>query len=118
MMDDIYQAGVLTTHQRYMRELPACPAAVTWAKQVIGKVKARGWPEARIFAATDRPLNPENNPGNSFERAGHRSIPGRETTPREGRGRRTPLRQPDPGGGPGAAWPATSATGRANCWAA
>jgi hypothetical protein len=68
LMDDIYHAGVLTTHQMYVQE-PGLPAAVTWAKQVIGKVKARGWPEARIFAATDRPLNPDNNPVDPFERA-------------------------------------------------
>ncbi|MFN3651678.1 MAG: DUF3365 domain-containing protein [Armatimonadota bacterium] len=67
MMDDIYQAGVLSAHKMYVQE-PGVPAAVTWAKQVIGQVKEKGWPEARIFATTDRILNPENKIETAFER--------------------------------------------------
>jgi hypothetical protein len=67
MMDDIYFAGVLATHSMYVQE-PGVPAAVTWAKQVIAQVKKRGWPDARIFATVDRPLNPENHPVDDFER--------------------------------------------------
>jgi len=67
LMDDIYRIGVLTTHTMYVRE-PGVPAAITWGKQVLGQVNAEGWPQARIFAASDRPLNPENNPKDAFER--------------------------------------------------
>lgn len=66
LMDDIYMTGVLTTHQMYVQE-PGVPAAVTWGKQVLQKVKSRGWPEARIFDASGRPLNPENRPAAGFE---------------------------------------------------
>jgi hypothetical protein len=67
MMDDIYKAGVLTTHRMYVQD-PGTAAAVTWAKQVIAEVQRKGWPEARIFASTDRPLNPENRVSDAFER--------------------------------------------------
>jgi hypothetical protein len=67
MMDDIYQTGVLTTHRMYVQD-PGTPAAVAWAKQVFGQMKGKGWPEARIFAASERPLNPENSPVDPFER--------------------------------------------------
>lgn len=67
MMDDIYKIGVLTTHSMYVRE-PGTAAAVTWAKQVIRQVRARGWPDAHVFDATGRPLNPENSPQDTFER--------------------------------------------------
>lgn len=67
MMNDIYVAGVFKTHSMYVHD-PGTPAAVTWAKQVIREVRGKGWPEARIFAATDRPLNPENAVEGDFER--------------------------------------------------
>ena len=67
MMNDIYINGVLTTHSMYVQE-PGVPSAVTWAKQVLRKVEAKGWPKARIFDATDRPLNPENSPVDAFEK--------------------------------------------------
>lgn len=68
MMDDIYQAAVLSTHKMYVQD-PSTPAAVIWAKRVINRMKGKGWPEARIFATHDRPLNPENAPADDFERA-------------------------------------------------
>lgn len=67
LMDDIYRTGVLTTHQMYIQE-PGLPSAVAWGKQVLGQVNAKGWPQARIFAASERPLNPENSPVDNFER--------------------------------------------------
>ena len=67
LMDDIYRIGVLTTHGMYVRE-PGVPAAITWGKQVLAQVNAQGWPQARIFAVSDRPLNPDNNPRDAFER--------------------------------------------------
>ena len=80
MMDDIYVTGVLATHKMYVRD-PGTPAAVTWAKQVFRGVRGKGWPEARILNGADRPLNPENDPTDAFEReavaafrAGKRSV--------------------------------------------
>jgi hypothetical protein len=68
MMDTIYVTGVLTTHRMYAHE-PGTAAAVAWGKQVVKEVNARGWPKARIFAATNHPLNPDNAPADDFERA-------------------------------------------------
>lgn len=67
MMDDIYKIGVLTTHSMYVRE-PGTAAAVTWAKQVIKQVRAKGWPDSHVFDATGRALNPENSPQDAFEK--------------------------------------------------
>ena len=67
LMNDIYVIGVLTAHEMYVRE-PGNPAAVSWGKQVIRQVRAKGWPEAHIFDTTGRPLNPDNNPQDPFER--------------------------------------------------
>jgi hypothetical protein len=67
MMDDIYKAAVITTHRMYVQD-PGTPAAVIWAKQVVREVHRKGWPEARILAAVERPLNPENYPADPFER--------------------------------------------------
>lgn len=67
MMDDIYFAGVLTTHRMYVHDA-GTPAAVAWAKQVMRQVNKKGWPQARIFATHDRPLHPENVPVEAFER--------------------------------------------------
>jgi hypothetical protein len=67
MMDDVYKTAVVATHQMYVQD-PGTPAAVIWAKQVINKLKGKGWPDARIFATHDRPLNPENAPVDGFER--------------------------------------------------
>lgn len=68
MMDEVYKTAVVTTHQMYVQD-PGTPAAVIWAKQVINKLKGKGWPDARIFATHDRPLNPENAPVDPFERS-------------------------------------------------
>jgi len=68
MMDDIYVAAVLTTHRMYARE-PGTAAAVAWGKQVIRQVNRKGWPEARIFGAPERILNPDNLPATDFEKA-------------------------------------------------
>ncbi len=68
MMNDIYLAGVMTTHRMYVQE-PGVPSAVAWGKQVIRQVTSHGWPEARIFSTTDRPLNPENELAGAFEQA-------------------------------------------------
>lgn len=59
LMADVYLHAVLTAHEMYVRE-PGQPAAVTWGKQVARKVQARGWPRARIYEASGKPLNPEN----------------------------------------------------------
>lgn len=67
MMDDIYKAAVVSTHKMYVQD-PGTPAAVIWAKQVIARVRGKGWPDARIFATVERPLNPENHPVDDFER--------------------------------------------------
>ena len=67
MMNDIYINGVLTTHSMYVHDAGTA-SAVSWAKQVIRKVEAKGWPKAHIFDATGRPLNPENNPQDDFEK--------------------------------------------------
>jgi hypothetical protein len=67
MMNDIYIDGVLTTHSMYVHDA-GVPSAVTWAKQVLRKVEAKGWPKAHIFGGTNRPLNPENNPQDVFEK--------------------------------------------------
>lgn len=67
MMDDIYINAVLATHKMYVRD-PGTPSAVTWAKQVIRGVRGKGWPDARILSGNDRPLNPENEPADAFER--------------------------------------------------
>lgn len=67
MMNDIYLNGVLTTHSMYVHDAGTA-SAVSWAKQVIRKVEAKGWPKAHIFDATNRPLNPENNPVDAFEK--------------------------------------------------
>lgn len=67
MMDDIYKVAVITTHKMYVLD-PGTPAAVIWAKQVIRQVQSKGWPEARILSAVERPLNPENHPADAFER--------------------------------------------------
>ena len=67
MMDDIYAAAVLNTHRMYVQD-PGTAAAVTWAKQVMKDLRGRGWPDARIFTSTDRPLNPENKLADEFER--------------------------------------------------
>ncbi len=66
-MNDIYIDGVLTTHSMYVHDAGTA-SAVSWAKQVIRKVEAKGWPKAHIFDATNRPLNPENNPTDAFEK--------------------------------------------------
>jgi hypothetical protein len=68
MMDEIYQAAVVSTHRMYVQD-PGTPAAVIWAKQVIKQLEGKGWPQARLFATHDRPLNPENSPTDDFERA-------------------------------------------------
>jgi hypothetical protein len=67
MMDDIYVTAVLTTHRMYAHE-PGTAAAVAWGKQVIRQVNRKGWPEARIFGAPDKVLNPDNLPASDFER--------------------------------------------------
>jgi hypothetical protein len=67
MMDDIYRSAVLTTQRMYVHD-PGTAAAVTWAKQVMRDLHGKGWPEARIFASTDRPLNPDNKIADDFER--------------------------------------------------
>lgn len=68
MMDEIYKTAVIAAHKMYVQD-PGTPAAVIWAKQVINQMKGKGWPDARIFATHDRPLNPENAPADGFERA-------------------------------------------------
>jgi len=68
MMDDIYKAAVVSTHKMYVQD-PSTPAAVVWAKQVIKQLEGKGWPQARLFASHDRPLNPENTLVDDFERA-------------------------------------------------
>lgn len=68
MMDDIYKAAVISTHKMYVQD-PGTPAAVIWAKQVIKQLEGKGWPESRLFASHDRPLNPENAIADDFERA-------------------------------------------------
>jgi len=68
MMDELYKTAVVATHKMYVQD-PGTPAAVIWAKQVINGVKGKGWPDARIFATHDRPLNPENTPVDDFERS-------------------------------------------------
>ncbi len=68
LMNDIYVTGVLVTHDMYVKD-PGNPAAVSWGKQVIRQIRAKGWPDAHIFDTTGRPLNPENNPQNPFEKA-------------------------------------------------
>lgn len=67
LMNDIYVTGVLTTHEMYVRE-PGNPAAVSWGKQVIRQINAKGWPDAHIFDLTGRPLNPDNRPLDAFEK--------------------------------------------------
>ncbi len=67
MMNDIYLSGVIATHKMYVQD-PGMPAAVTWGKQVIRQVRAKGWPDAHIFDTTGRPLNPENSPKDAFEK--------------------------------------------------
>jgi hypothetical protein len=66
-MDDIYISGVLAAHKMYVRD-PGVPSAIAWAKQVFRGVHGKNWPEARIFDGTGRPLNPENDPVDRFER--------------------------------------------------
>ncbi|MGV3721113.1 MAG: c-type heme family protein [Actinomycetota bacterium] len=68
MMAEIYNAAVVSTHKMYVQD-PGTPAAVIWAKQVIKQLEGRGWPEARLFATHDRPLNPENAMSDDFERS-------------------------------------------------
>lgn len=67
LMNDIYVTGVLTAHEMYVRE-PGNPAAIAWGKQVIRQIRAKGWPDAHVFDTTGRPLNPDNNPQNAFEK--------------------------------------------------
>jgi hypothetical protein len=67
MMDDIYKAGVISTHRMYVQD-PGTASAVAWAKQVLKEVKAKGWPETRIFTTSERPMNPENRAADPFER--------------------------------------------------
>jgi len=66
LLDDVYQSAVINTHKMYVRD-PGTPSAVTWAKQVLRDVNGKGWPAARVFAASQRPLNPENDPADAFE---------------------------------------------------
>jgi hypothetical protein len=79
LMDDIYQSGVMTTHSMYVRERGDA-AAVTWGRQVMGQMNAKGWPEGRIFGATDRPLNPESRFKDTFEQEAAAAFRAGKTT--------------------------------------
>lgn len=67
LMNDIYVTGVLTAHKMYAHE-PGSAAAIAWGKQVIKEVNGKGWPKARVFAFTDKMLNPENQVADDFEK--------------------------------------------------
>lgn len=67
LMNDIYVTGVLTTHRMYAHEAGTA-AAISWGKQVIREINTKGWPRARVFATTERALNPENQPADAFEK--------------------------------------------------
>jgi hypothetical protein len=73
MMDDIYKHAVMATHKMYVQDA-GTPSAITWAKQVLPQVEAKGWPRAHIFSATGRPLHPDNEPQDDFERAAVRGF--------------------------------------------
>jgi hypothetical protein len=75
MMDDIYKHAVLATHKMYVQDA-GTPSAITWAKQVLPQVEAKGWPRAHIFSGTGRPLHPDNEPKDDFERAAVRAFQG------------------------------------------
>ena len=75
LMNDIYISGVLTAHKMYVLDRGTA-AAVTWGKQVINQISAKGWPEAHIFSNTDRALNPDNRPQDEFERAANQAFQG------------------------------------------
>ena len=68
LMNDIYVSGVLTTHKMYVLDRGTA-AAVTWGKQVINQITAKGWPEAHIFSTTERSFSPDNRPQDEFEKA-------------------------------------------------
>lgn len=73
MMDDIYKAAVIRTHEMYVQDV-GTPAAVIWAKQVFKSVNGKGWPAARMLSSSDRPLNPENSPSDAFEKEAVRAF--------------------------------------------
>src|SRR3569833_1997848 len=66
MMDDIYKAAVVHTHQMYVQDA-GTPAAVIWAKQVFKSINGKGWPAAHMLASSDRPLNQELSPSDAFD---------------------------------------------------
>lgn len=73
MMDDIYKAAVVHTHQMYVQDA-GTPAAVIWAKQVFKSINGKGWPAAHMLASGDRPLNPENSPSDAFDKEAIRAF--------------------------------------------
>ena len=67
LLNDVYVNGVVLTHGTYFKDRGSV-AAATVARQVFAAMAKKGWPETRWLGTTGRPLNPENNPRDAFER--------------------------------------------------
>ncbi len=67
MLDDLYKTYIVLITEEYVDDPSVLPAA-TLSKRVFKSMNKKGWHEARLLDATGTPFNPENNPGDAFER--------------------------------------------------
>lgn len=67
MLNDLYVNAVLAIHGTYVKDRGSVPAA-TAAKAVFKAMTEKGWPTTRWLSTTGRPLNPDHNPKDAFER--------------------------------------------------
>jgi len=67
MLDDLYKTYIVLITEEYVDDPSVLPAA-TLSKRVFVSMNKKGWHKARLLDATGTPFNPENNPGDAFER--------------------------------------------------
>lgn len=67
MLDDVYKTYIVLITGEYVDDPSVLPAA-TLSKRVFESMNKKGWHKARLLDATGSPFNPDNNPGDDFER--------------------------------------------------
>ena len=78
LVDDIYKTAIVFMNDVYVVDENSVAAGDT-ARHLFEAIKAKGWHEARLIAATDDVLNDENVPTGNFEKAAIKKIKKGET---------------------------------------
>ncbi len=67
ILDEMYKTFIVLITDEYVKD-ETMFSALTVSKNVFEKMSTKGWYKARLIDATGDPHNPENTPGNKFER--------------------------------------------------